>query len=68
MALDHPNVVKVFDALETEDGSPMLVMELLVGESLGERLSLPPAVEPIRAQDEPALTPNPNPREALYRN
>jgi serine/threonine protein kinase len=38
MSLDHPNVVKVFDALESDDGSPMLVMELLVGESLGERL------------------------------
>jgi len=38
MSLDHPNVVKVYDALESDDGSPMLVMELLVGESLGERL------------------------------
>jgi serine/threonine protein kinase len=37
-SLDHPHVVKVFDALESDDGSPMLVMELLVGESLGDRL------------------------------
>jgi glyoxalase family protein len=33
-------------------------------ESLGERLSLPPAFEPLRAQIEPKLTPIRNPREA----
>jgi glyoxalase family protein len=32
-------------------------------ESLGERLSLPPKFEPLRAQLEPVLTPLPNPRE-----
>jgi glyoxalase family protein len=36
-------------------------------ESLGERLSLPPAFEPLRAQVEPALTPIRNPREAWSR-
>jgi glyoxalase family protein len=33
-------------------------------ESLGERLSLPPAFEPLREQVEPKLTPIRNPREA----
>ena len=32
-------------------------------EHLGERLSLPPAFEHLRAQIEPNLTPLPNPRE-----
>jgi glyoxalase family protein len=36
-------------------------------ESLGERLSLPPAFEPLRDQVEPALTPIRNPREAWSR-
>jgi glyoxalase family protein len=36
-------------------------------ESLGERLSLPPAFEAIREQVEPALTPIRNPREAWSR-
>jgi glyoxalase family protein len=34
-------------------------------ESLGERLSLPPAYEHLRDQVEPLLTPLPNPREAV---
>jgi glyoxalase family protein len=33
-------------------------------ESLGERLSLPPNFEHLRAQVEPVLTPIPNPRES----
>jgi glyoxalase family protein len=36
-------------------------------ETLGERLSLPPAFEPLREQVEPALTPIRNPREAWSR-
>jgi glyoxalase family protein len=36
-------------------------------EHLGERLSLPPAFEHLRAQVEPLLTPLPNPREAVPR-
>ena len=36
-------------------------------ESLGERLSLPPAFEPLREQVEPLLTPIRNPREAWSR-
>jgi serine/threonine-protein kinase len=36
MALDHPSVVKVRDVVEAENGAPVMVMELLEGESLGE--------------------------------
>ena len=36
-------------------------------ETLGERLSLPPAFEPLREQVEPALTPIRNPRETWSR-
>jgi glyoxalase family protein len=36
-------------------------------ETLGERLSLPPEYEHLRAQVEPLLTPLPNPREAWTR-
>jgi glyoxalase family protein len=36
-------------------------------EHLGERLSLPPNFEHLRAQVEPLLTPLPNPREAVAR-
>ena len=35
--LRHPNTVTVFDFGETDGGDYFLVMELLVGESLGER-------------------------------
>lgn len=31
----HPNVVQIHDVLEAEDGSPIMVMDLLDGESLG---------------------------------
>ncbi len=44
-ALNHPNVLTIFDA-GTHDGAPYLVMELLVGETLGDRIrrgKLPPA-------------------------
>src|SRR5215510_7676593 len=37
-AVRHPNVVRTLDVLELEDGSPVLVMELLEGESLREML------------------------------
>jgi glyoxalase family protein len=37
-------------------------------EALGERLSLPPDFEPLRAQVEPLLTPIRNPREAWTRS
>ncbi len=47
-AVRHPNVVNVTDTGTDEEGAPFLVMELLVGESLGSvlkrRRRLPPEV------------------------
>ena len=37
-AIVHPNVVTVLDTGHTDDGAPFLVMEALLGESLGEYL------------------------------
>jgi serine/threonine-protein kinase len=37
-AVQHPNVVEILDVLELEDRTPVMVMELLEGESLGTRL------------------------------
>jgi serine/threonine-protein kinase len=37
-AVQHPNVVAIHDVLEAEDGAPILVMDLLEGESLRARL------------------------------
>jgi tRNA A-37 threonylcarbamoyl transferase component Bud32 len=37
-AVEHPNVVQVFDVVELEDGTPVIVMELLSGETLRARL------------------------------
>jgi tRNA A-37 threonylcarbamoyl transferase component Bud32 len=37
-AIDHPNVVAVADVFELEDETPVIVMELLVGETLRDRL------------------------------
>lgn len=38
-AVRHPNVVEIHDIVELEDGSPAMVMDLLLGESLAERLA-----------------------------
>jgi serine/threonine-protein kinase len=38
-AVRHPNVVQVHDILELGDGSPVMVMDLLEGETLAERLA-----------------------------
>ena len=48
--LAHPNIIEILDSGEAEDGSPFLVMEMLVGESLEGllsrgRLPLPRAVD-----------------------
>ncbi len=44
--LQHPSIVDVFDVAQTVDGRPFIVMELLAGEGLDDRLkregSLPP--------------------------
>jgi tRNA A-37 threonylcarbamoyl transferase component Bud32 len=37
-AVEHPNIVQVFDVLELDDGSPVMVMEMLTGESLQQKL------------------------------
>jgi serine/threonine-protein kinase len=37
-AISHPNVVEVFDVFEEQDGSPIMVMELLEGEPLSSLL------------------------------
>jgi hypothetical protein len=37
-AVDHPNVVEVLDVFELEDETSVIVMELLLGETLRERL------------------------------
>jgi serine/threonine-protein kinase len=36
--LDHPNIVQILDRGETAQGEPFLVMPLLQGETLGDRL------------------------------
>ncbi len=38
-AVQHPNVVAVHDVIEGEDGTPILVMDLLRGESLAGKLA-----------------------------
>jgi serine/threonine-protein kinase len=38
-ALPHPHVVQVHDIIELDDGSPVMVMEYLEGESFAERLT-----------------------------
>jgi serine/threonine-protein kinase len=46
--LEHPGIVHVYDVGETEDGGAFLVMELVRGESLRDRLERR-AVEPAEA-------------------
>ncbi|HWL86732.1 MAG TPA: serine/threonine-protein kinase, partial [Polyangiaceae bacterium] len=38
-AIGHPNICEVYDLGELEDGSPYLVMERLVGETLADRIA-----------------------------
>lgn len=38
-AVDHPNVVRIEDVFELDDGMPVMVLELLEGESFAERLA-----------------------------
>jgi serine/threonine protein kinase/Tol biopolymer transport system component len=43
-SLDHPNIVKVYD-VGTQDGQPFMVVELLEGETLRQRLNRGPVAE-----------------------
>jgi eukaryotic-like serine/threonine-protein kinase len=43
-SLDHPNIVKVYD-VGTHDGQPFMVVELLEGETLRDRLDRGPIAE-----------------------
>ena len=47
--LDHPSIVKVFDFGQTKVGDPMIVMELLEGQDLGELLQQKEQLSPTRA-------------------
>jgi eukaryotic-like serine/threonine-protein kinase len=48
--LGHPNIVEVIDFNFTPEGAPYIVMELLIGESLSERLQRGPlTLEPAAA-------------------
>jgi eukaryotic-like serine/threonine-protein kinase len=44
--LVHPSIVRVFDIGDTETGDPFIVMELLNGESLGDRLEREESLSP----------------------
>lgn len=45
-AVQHPNVVAVHDVVEDEDGTPILVMDLLRGESLADKLEREKTLSP----------------------
>lgn len=51
VCIGHPNIVKVFDFGSATDGSPYLVMERMVGESLAARLEREGALVPEEAVD-----------------
>jgi serine/threonine-protein kinase len=38
-AVNHPNVVQIHDIMQLEDGLPVMVMDLLVGETLNSKLA-----------------------------
>ncbi|HVJ17023.1 MAG TPA: serine/threonine-protein kinase, partial [Polyangiaceae bacterium] len=38
-SLKHPNVVEIIDVFDLEDSTPVMVMELLHGETLGKKLA-----------------------------
>ncbi len=45
-SLGHPNIVQVFDLGSLDDGAPFLVMDLLEGETLADRLELEQVLDP----------------------
>ncbi|APR86579.1 Serine/threonine protein kinase [Minicystis rosea] len=38
-AVNHPSVIQIHDVFELQDETPVMVMDLLVGESLGDKLA-----------------------------
>ena len=48
--LEHPNIVRLYDHGETEEGLPWMAMELVRGEDLGNLLARKGALTPWRAQ------------------
>lgn len=48
-AVKHPNVVAVHDVIEDEGGTPVLVMDLLEGESLADKLAREHTLSPKEA-------------------
>ncbi|HEY4116310.1 MAG TPA: serine/threonine-protein kinase [Byssovorax sp.] len=48
-SLTHPNVAQVLDASQAEDGTPYIVMELLVGTPLGRAMEKGRAIAPAHA-------------------
>ena len=49
VAVRHPNVVEVIEIFELDDGSPVMVMELLSGETLAARLHREHSLTPLDA-------------------
>ncbi|UQA59140.1 serine/threonine-protein kinase [Polyangium aurulentum] len=47
--LSHPNIASVLESAVAEDGSPYLVMDLLQGQSLGDRLAEGEVMTPAEA-------------------
>lgn len=46
--LQHPSIVDVFDVAQTVDGRPFIVMELLAGEGLNDRLAREGTLSPLQ--------------------
>ncbi len=47
--LEHPNVVRIYDIGSTDDGDPFLIMQLLTGETLADRLVRRRRLPPVEA-------------------
>ncbi len=60
-ALNHPNILSIYD-VDTHDGSPYVVSELLEGETLREQLN--GAALPVRKARWPRKNPGLRPRQA----
>ncbi len=48
-SIDHPGIIEIFDYGRSDDGSAYIVMELLDGESLADRLKKQPKLHPDAA-------------------